>query len=55
MSTFTAKVIEVDGELVLEFPDGMMEELGWEIGDTLIWTRRCNGVWELSKKTKQEE
>lgn len=26
-----------DGEYYLIFPDGLIESMGWEIGDTLVW------------------
>lgn len=27
----------VTGDLVMPLPDGLLEEAGWEIGDTLVW------------------
>ena len=37
MKTYSAQVVhEYDnGDALLEFPDDMMEELGWKAGDTL--------------------
>ena len=37
MTTYSAQVTHVfeNGDALLEFPDDMMEELGWKVGDTL--------------------
>ena len=37
------------GELFLEFPDDMMDEMGWKAGDNLVWTPRDDGSWVLAK------
>ena len=29
--------LEENGDYVLSFPEGLIEQMGWEIGDTLIW------------------
>lgn len=29
--------INQDGDYYIEFPEELMKDLGWEIGDTLIW------------------
>lgn len=26
-----------NGDMILEFPEGLMEQMGWKPGDTLIW------------------
>ena len=38
------------GDCILEFPPEMLEQAGWQEGDTLIWTDRGDGSFELSKK-----
>lgn len=48
-----------NGDLILVFPQGLMEQVGWKIGDTLIWEETficgddefedCNG-FTLRKK-----
>jgi len=38
-----------NGELILEFPDDMMEQLGWEVGDNLLWEQLDDGKWSLRK------
>ena len=49
----TTVVLEEDpetGELIMPFPDGMIESLGWDIGDTLVWTIHDDGSLTLHKK-----
>jgi len=36
--TYVTTVIEDGEDLILPFPDGLMEEMGWKEGDTLDWT-----------------
>jgi hypothetical protein len=44
------------GDLIMPFPEGMCDELGWEIGDTLQWKTNEDGSFSLSKaKTDQEK
>lgn len=38
--TYTAKVAEEDGEIVLVFDPQMMEDLGWREGDEIEWEIR---------------
>lgn len=42
------------GDLILPLPDGMCDELGWEIGDTLKWKTKKDGSFTLTKKEKTE-
>ena len=32
----------------------MLEELGWEIGDTIDWTDNKDGSWSMTKKKETE-
>jgi bifunctional DNA-binding transcriptional regulator/antitoxin component of YhaV-PrlF toxin-antitoxin module len=41
-----------DGELILEFPDELMEEVEWKIGDVIEWTDYGDGTWVLRKTVK---
>ena len=44
------------GELVMPLPPAMLEELGWNIGDTLIWNMdQATGSWSLTKKLPQSK
>jgi bifunctional DNA-binding transcriptional regulator/antitoxin component of YhaV-PrlF toxin-antitoxin module len=44
----TNYIIEVqedqDGELFIEFPDEIIEELGWQEGDLLSWDVKGEGI-----------
>lgn len=49
-------IVEEDGEgnLVLPFPQGLLDEVGWNPGDNLEWYDRGDGTWELRKKLSDE-
>ena len=52
--TYTLEVKErEDGELYLEFPDEIMEEAGWAIGDTLKWSDNGDGSFSLTKRNTE--
>jgi hypothetical protein len=38
------------GDLIMPFPEGMLEELGWKEGDTLDWKDNHDGSFSLTKK-----
>ena len=45
----TAYIIEVQedaitGELFIQFPDDIIEELGWQEGDILDWNLKGEGI-----------
>ena len=45
--------IQEDGktkDLFLEFPPGSLDQVGWDIGDTLIWEELPLGGYSLKKK-----
>jgi hypothetical protein len=53
--TFTV-ILEEDPEtkdLIMPLPEGMCDELGWEIGDSLDWSPSPDGSFLLSKKRTQ--
>lgn len=56
-NSFICPVVEDSGgELMLEFPDELMEAVGWRIGDVLVWEPRENGQWVIKKiGVKNEE
>lgn len=37
-------------ELFIEFPEGCMDQVGWDVGDTLIWEELDHGAWGITKK-----
>ena len=41
------------GEHMLEFPDDLMTEVGWEIGDNITWTDNKDGSFTLSKSVSK--
>jgi hypothetical protein len=43
------------GDLVMVFPPGMLEELGWTQGDMLVWDVADNGDVSLKKKHDQDQ
>jgi hypothetical protein len=47
--TITLEQDPETGELILPFPDGIVESFGWKIGDTLSWTDNSDGSWTISK------
>ena len=55
MTTVTLIEDPVTGELIMPFPEGMLDEMGWGIGDTLTWTANEDGSFTLSKKSTQEK
>ena len=38
-------------ELFIEFPADALNQVGWDIGDTLIWEELDHGAWSIRKKT----
>ena len=38
------------GELILPFPDDMLQEAGWQEGDVLKWIDNKDGTWSLVKQ-----
>lgn len=44
------KIIEEDGELILPFPEELINELGWQVGDTLQWIDNKDGTFTIEKK-----
>jgi hypothetical protein len=41
-------------ELMLPFSDEMLAEVGWQIGDTLVWIDNKDGSWTLRKNDGNE-
>lgn len=47
---WTVEVKQNGDDYYLEFPDELLAQTGWKIGDTLIWKDRKDGSWTLKKK-----
>lgn len=52
MMTWTAYVQQDGDELILPLPDEAMDQLGWKVGDILVWEVREDGRVFLTKKAK---
>lgn len=39
-----------EGNLILPFPEGLLEEMGWTEGTVLYWTDNKDGTFSLSDK-----
>ena len=55
MTMYTAPVeTDSDGDLVLVFPDELLEAMDWNAGDTLLWKQLDDGTWSLSKNENSD-
>lgn len=43
-----------NGDLVLPFTDEILEELGWKVGDQLVWKDNGDGTYTLSKSDQDD-
>ena len=43
------------GDLVLPLPTELLNQMGWDFGDTLIWDDNQDGTFSLSKKVDKEQ
>lgn len=50
MSTHTVQLIEEDGELILPFPEEVLKESGFKLGDILNWSDNGDGSITLTKQ-----
>ena len=39
-------------DMILTFPDDLMESTGWQSGDVIEWKDNQDGTWTLIKKQK---
>jgi antitoxin component of MazEF toxin-antitoxin module len=51
MMSWTAYVQQDGDDLVLPLPDEAMGQLGWKVGDVLVWNVQEDGTVILTKKT----
>ncbi len=40
-------------DLYLEFPPGCLDQVGWDIGDNLIWNELPDGGFSITKKEEE--
>jgi hypothetical protein len=52
MNSWTIKLEEdpKTGELIMPLPPDLLNQVGWDFGDTLIWEDMHNGSWSLRRK-----
>ena len=52
MTHWTIKLEEdpETGDLIMPLPTDLLNQVGWDFGDTLIWEDLHNGSWSLRKK-----
>ncbi len=43
-----------NGDLILPLDEKMCRELGWEIGDTVLWSDNGDGSYTLTKKEQKK-
>lgn len=43
-----------DKELYIELPPEMLNQVGWDDGDTLLWEEVTDGAWQITKKEADE-
>jgi hypothetical protein len=53
--TITVEKDPETGELVLPFSPDILAQVGWDFGDTIIWTDNNDGSWSLTKKEKDDQ
>lgn len=47
-------IVEEDpatGDAILQFPPDLLEQAGWQDGDTIEWKDQGDGSWSLTKKS----
>lgn len=51
---YTAEVqMDSDGELLLSFPDALLNQVGWDVGDRLIWEELPDGSFSIRKDSDE--
>ena len=53
--TVTLEEDPESGDLIMPFPEGLCESLGWDIGDTLDWSDNKDGSYSLTKKKPETQ
>lgn len=42
-----------NGEFLLSFPDALLNQMGWDIGDTLVWEELPDGTYSIRKDSDE--
>jgi len=45
----TVEVDETTGDQYIQFPEGVLEDLGWSAGDNIHWLDNGDNSWTLNK------
>ena len=53
--TITVEEDKETGDLVIPFPEDLLVEAGWNIGDKIYWTDNKDGSWTLSKNKEHSK
>jgi hypothetical protein len=43
-----------NGDLILPLNEDILKQMGWDIGDDLIWEELPSGSWSITKKENNE-
>ena len=55
VKVYQGEVVEDNGELMLQFPPEMLEELGWSPGDTIVWDVLDDDTKVVVRKARPDE
>jgi bifunctional DNA-binding transcriptional regulator/antitoxin component of YhaV-PrlF toxin-antitoxin module len=55
VKVYQGEVVEDNGELMLQFPPEMIEELGWSPGDTIVWDVSDDDAKIVVRKARPDE
>jgi len=53
--TVTVDVDPETGDLIMPLPTDCLNQMGWDLGDTLIWEDLQDGTWSIRKKECQAD
>ena len=51
--TVTLETDPETGDLIMPLTPDMLSQVGWDVGDTLIWEELHHGSWSLRKQDEQ--
>lgn len=43
-----------NGDMIITFNDALLNQMGWDIGDKLLWEELPNGSWMITKEQDNE-
>ena len=53
--TVTVDVDPETGDLIMPLPTDCLNQMGWDLGDVLVWEDLQNGSWSIRKKECQAD